>query len=89
MAGKDLLKQKQNKSKNGGMFRMAPGCSNSFHTVKDRETPVYFHNLPKKRPTLPLASGDEKEYCTSQQFSKDNDYVEEKFFNEEGRLATH
>lgn len=45
LAGKD-------QQKNGGTFCMAPGCSNSFCKIKDRETHVHFHNLPMKRPTV-------------------------------------
>ena len=79
------------------MFCIAPGCSNSFYKTKDRETHVHYHNLPLKRPSVlrrwltvmkrktPPVNSSAK--VCSDHFV-DDDYVEEKFFNEEGRLAT-
>ena len=36
----------------GGMFCIAPGCSNEFYRVKDQEKPVHFHLLPLKPPPV-------------------------------------
>lgn len=45
MAPKD---QPEQKSRTRAVTCMAPGCSNSFYKINDRQRPVHFHKLPLK-----------------------------------------
>lgn len=77
----------------GGVFCLAPGCSNRF----DKKTTIQFHRLPLKRPailSLWLTAIKRKDppvnaharVCSGHFLPED--YVEEKFFDESGALAS-
>lgn len=76
---------------------MVPGCSNSFYSIQGRATPVHFHHLPVKRPAVlrRWLAGMKRKNPPARSTAKvcsdhfvDDDYEDEFFFNEEGRLAT-
>ncbi|KAL7399827.1 hypothetical protein ABVT39_002489 [Epinephelus coioides] len=80
----------------GGMFCIAPGCTNEFYRVKDREKTVHLNHFPRqplalrcwlaaiKRKNPPVIGN--ATICSEHFVAED--YLEERFFDEAGVLVT-
>lgn len=81
----------------GGHFCIAPGCTNEFYRLKAMNKTVHFHHLPLTRKSVLLRwlaalkrknppVNSNARVCSDHFL--DQDYVEEKVFNESGSLVT-